>query len=75
MFTLLDELVLSSHRPWYVSLIVIPFIIYKMYPPTVKETPDAKDWAENELADMGSITKLKIHDWCIYYRITTLGSR
>ena len=28
-----------------------------MYPPTVKETPDAKDWAENELADMGSIAK------------------
>ena len=72
----LDELVLSNHRPGIVSLIVIPFIIYKMYPPTVKETPDAKDWAENELADMGSIAKAeKIHDWCIYYRITTLGSR
>lgn len=48
---------LAAIVPGIVSLIVIPFIIYKMYPPTVKETPDAKDWAENELADMGSIAK------------------
>ena len=27
---------------------------------------------KNELGDMGSIA-VKIHDWCIYYRITTLG--
>ena len=47
---------LAAIVPGIVSLIVIPFIIYKMYPPT-KETPDAKDWAENELADMGSIAK------------------
>lgn len=39
-----------------VSLIVVPFIIYKMYPPTVKETPNAKQWAENELANMGPIS-------------------
>ena len=48
---------LAAIVPGIVSLIVIPFIIYKMYPPTVKETPDAKNWAENELADMGSIAK------------------
>ena len=48
---------LAAIVPGIVSLIVIPFIIYNMYPPTVKETPDAKDWAENELADMGSIAK------------------
>lgn len=42
--------------PGLVSLIVVPFIIYKMYPPTVKETPNAKSWAENELAAMGKIS-------------------
>ena len=29
--------------PGLISLIVVPFIIYKLYPPTVKETPNAKN--------------------------------
>ena len=52
----MDELVLAALVPGLVSLIVVPFIIYKMYPPTVKETPNAKNWAENELAKMGSVS-------------------
>lgn len=47
---------LAALVPGLVSLIVGPFIIYKMYPPTVKETPNAKQWAENELANMGPIS-------------------
>lgn len=47
---------LTALVPGLVSLIVVPFIIYKMYPPTVKETPNAKQWAENELANMGPIS-------------------
>ena len=47
---------LAALVPGLVSLIVVPFIIYKMYPPTVKETPNAKQWAENELANMGPIS-------------------
>ncbi|MGT0298704.1 DASS family sodium-coupled anion symporter [Staphylococcus aureus] len=46
---------LAALVPGLVSLIVVPFIIYKIYPPTVKETPNAKSWAENELATMGKI--------------------
>lgn len=47
---------LAALVPGLVSLIVVPFIIYKMYPPNVKETPNAKQWAENELANMGPIS-------------------
>lgn len=47
---------LAALVPGLVSLIVVPFIIYKVYPPTVKETPNAKQWAENELANMGPIS-------------------
>ena len=47
---------LAALVPGLVSLIVVPFIIYKMYTPTVKETPNAKNWAENELAKMGSVS-------------------
>lgn len=42
--------------PGLISLIVVPFIIYKMYPPTVKETPNAKNWATEQLEEMGKIS-------------------
>ncbi|PNZ31813.1 2-oxoglutarate/malate translocator-like protein [Staphylococcus petrasii] len=48
---------LAAIVPGLISLIVVPFIIYKMYPPTVKETPDAKKWAEDQLSEMGGISK------------------
>lgn len=48
---------LAALIPGLISLIVVPFIIYKIYPPTVKETPDAKKWAEHELSEMGHISK------------------
>lgn len=47
---------LAALVPGIVSLIVIPFIIYKIYPPTVKETPNAKSWADHELEKMGKIS-------------------
>jgi len=42
--------------PGLISLIVVPFVIYKMYPPTVKETPNAKKWATDQLEEMGKIS-------------------
>ncbi|QLE60218.1 2-oxoglutarate-malate translocator [Furfurilactobacillus rossiae] len=42
--------------PGIISLICVPYIIYKLYPPEVKETPNAKDWADKELADMGPMS-------------------
>lgn len=48
---------LAALVPGIISLIVIPFVIYKLYPPEQKETPDAKHWATSELAAMGKITK------------------
>ncbi len=42
--------------PGLISLIVVPFIIYKLYPPTVKETPNAKKWATEQLEEMGHMS-------------------
>ena len=42
--------------PGLICLIVVPLIIYKLYPPEVKETPNAKDWADKELAEMGKVS-------------------
>lgn len=43
--------------PALIATIVIPLIIYKIFPPEIKETPNAKKWADDRLADMGPITK------------------
>lgn len=44
---------LAALVPGIISLIVVPWLIYKMYPPEVKETPNAKQWAEEQLSEMG----------------------
>src|SRR5699024_10445425 len=41
--------------PSVLCLIAVPYIIYKMYPPEIKETPNAKTWANSELEKMGSM--------------------
>jgi divalent anion:Na+ symporter, DASS family len=48
---------LAGIVPGLVSLIVIPFLIYKMHPPEIKKTPDAKDYSKKKLAEMGKMTR------------------
>jgi divalent anion:Na+ symporter, DASS family len=43
--------------PGIVSLILVPLLIYKIYPPEIIETPAAADIAKKNLADMGSMKK------------------
>lgn len=47
---------LAALVPGLISLIVVPWLIYKMYPPQIKETPNAKEWANEQLAEMGPMT-------------------
>lgn len=47
---------LAALVPGIISLIVVPWLIYKMYPPEVKETPNAKQWAEEQLSEMGPMS-------------------
>ncbi|WP_125588037.1 anion permease [Companilactobacillus jidongensis] len=47
---------LAALVPGVISLILIPFIIYKMYPPEIKETPNAREWADSELKKVGKVT-------------------
>ena len=41
--------------PALISFILVPIIIYKMYPPKINETPNAKEWADGQLKEMGAI--------------------
>ncbi|EIJ6033848.1 anion permease, partial [Acinetobacter baumannii] len=57
--------------------IVVPFIIYKLYPPTVKETPNAKKWATEQLEEMGHMSiaeKLMVGVFIIALALWVLGS-
>ncbi len=46
--------------PSLISLMVIPMVIYKFFPPTVKETPEAAEFANVELNKLGSMTRNEI---------------
>ena len=43
--------------PALVSLTVIPLMIYKFFPPEIKETPNAVAFAHDELEKLGSVKK------------------
>jgi DASS family divalent anion:Na+ symporter len=44
---------LAALLPGLISLICVPAIIYKLYPPEIKDTPNAQSWAHQELTKMG----------------------
>ena len=46
--------------PGLISLILIPLLIYKIYPPEIKETPEATRIAKDKLAEMGG---MKTSEW------------
>lgn len=50
----------ASIVPGLVSLIITPLVIYKLYPPEVKETPDAAAIATEKLKEMGPFKKSEL---------------
>ncbi len=48
---------LAALVPGIVSLILIPLIIYKIYPPEIKNTPNAPEMASSALKDMGPLKR------------------
>lgn len=51
---------LAAMVPGLISLAVIPYLLYKIYPPEIKETPGAAEMAKEELARMGP---MKRQEW------------
>ncbi len=41
-------------------LLLVPILVYKVYPPEIKEAPDAPRWAGEELRKMGAVTRKEI---------------
>src|ERR1700693_1068463 len=49
------EWALAALVPGLASLVLIPLILYKIYPPEIKETPGASQLAKQRLAEMGKM--------------------
>lgn len=47
---------LAMFVPGILCILVMPLVIYFVYPPEVKETPDARTYAKENLAKLGSVT-------------------
>lgn len=47
---------LAAAVPGILSLIIIPYVVYKLYPPEIKDTPQAKEMANNHLREMGPMS-------------------
>lgn len=43
--------------PGLVSIAVVPYLLYKIFPPEIKKTPEAKRLAADELSKMGPMTR------------------
>jgi DASS family divalent anion:Na+ symporter len=43
--------------PGLVSLLVVPFVLYKLYPPEITQTPGAPEMARSRLAEMGPMKR------------------
>lgn len=55
--------------PGLVSLALIPYIIYKLCPPEIKETPEAVEIAKSKLAEMG---RVKASEWIMLFAFVSL---
>lgn len=47
----------AASLPAFVSLLTTPFILYKLYPPETKDTPDAPAMAAKKLEAMGPVSR------------------
>ena len=47
---------LAASVPGIISLIVIPYFLYKVFPPTITDTKEAQNIAKKELDDMGKMS-------------------
>jgi di/tricarboxylate transporter len=57
------EWALAAVVPGLASLVLIPLLLYKIYPPQIKETPGASQLAKQKLAEMSEMHR---DEWSCY---------
>lgn len=63
---------LAAIVPGILSLIVMPLIVYKLYPPSIKNTPHAADFARKKLAEKGQLHKKEWLMLVVFVALVTL---
>ncbi len=53
---------LAAIVPGLISLVVIPYVLYRFYPPELKKTPEMKALAKVKLQEMGKMTR---NEWIV----------
>ncbi|AOH47275.1 MAG: anion permease [Selenomonas massiliensis] len=43
--------------PVLLSMVVLPYVLYKLYPPEIQRTPEAQSLAREKLTEMGAMTR------------------
>ena len=52
----------AAFVPGVLSLLVVPLLIYRLYPPQISHTPEAPELAERRLREMGPMTR---NEWVL----------
>jgi len=60
---------LAASVPGIISLAVVPYLLYKMYPPEIKSTPDAPGMAQDKLDEMGPMS---LPEWIMLFTFIAL---
>lgn len=60
---------LAAVVPGIASVILLPFLLYKIYPPELKKTPEAPAMATEKLKEMGPIST---HEWLMLFAFLIL---
>lgn len=63
---------LAAIVPGLISLFIIPLVIYKLYPPELKETPKAPEIAVQKLNEMGPLKKEEKYMIGVFLLLLTL---
>lgn len=58
--------------PGLISLAVVPPLIYRLFPPEIKHTPAATEFARNELRKMGGVSRHEILMLLVFALVATL---
>ncbi|KIC75861.1 putative malate transporter YflS [Neochlamydia sp. TUME1] len=63
---------LAASLPGVLSLISVPYLVHKLYPPEIKETPEAKDLAIKNLQQMGPMSKYEWITLVVFFLLIVL---
>ncbi|MCL2601656.1 MAG: anion permease [Treponema sp.] len=62
----------AAFVPGIVSLALLPLLMYKIYPPEIKETPEATEIAKKKLQEMGPLSKKEKQMIFVFFLILVL---